>query len=200
MAKLLQINSGIFSDNSQSSKLADKITEQWSSKYADGAVIKYDFAVDHVPHLDGHTMQAFMTPDVERSPEQQEAVALSDKFIAELKEADTVVLGVPLYNLSVPSTLKAWFDHICRAGITFSYSETGPVGLLENKKVVIAAARGGVYAGTPYDTQTEWLKHIFGLIGITDLEFIYYEGAAYGEEQAAAALAKAHEEVAKLAF
>lgn len=201
MATLLQINSGIFSDNSQSSKLANNVASEWLAKNSDGRVIKHDFAAPPVPHLDAATMGAFMTPEDQRSPEQAALAKISDEYIAEVMDADIIVLGVPLYNLSVPSTLKAWFDQICRAGVTFRYTPEGQLeGMVPDKKVVIAAARGGLYEGTEFDTQTHWLRHIFGLIGISQVEFIYVEGVAISEETAAEAIEKAHSHVESMEF
>ncbi|AJQ96888.1 FMN-dependent NADH-azoreductase [Gynuella sunshinyii] len=201
MATLLQINSGVFSDNSQSSKLANQIVSTWAAKNPEGAVVKHDLTSFEIPHLDSATIGAFFTPADQRSDEQKQAVALSDQLIAEVKAADIIVVGVPMYNLSIPSPLKAWIDHICRAGETFKYNEQGqPVGLVGDKKVIIAAARGGLYEGSAYDTQTEWLKHIFGLIGITSLEFVYAEGLAMGEEKAKEGFANAEQRIESLAI
>ncbi|HEV7819607.1 MAG TPA: NAD(P)H-dependent oxidoreductase, partial [Burkholderiales bacterium] len=106
--------------------------------------------------------------------------------------------GVPMYNFDVPSTLKAYFDHVARAGVTFSYTAQGPVGRLTGKKVYVFATRGGIYAGQPHDTQTAYLKNFFGLLGITDIEFVYAEGIAISPASKEAALAKAHLAVAQL--
>ena len=109
------------------------------------------------------------------------------------------MLGLPLYNFGIPSTLKAWIDHIARAGETFRYTEAGPVGLLTGKKVYVLAARGGRYAGTPLDSQTDYIRNFFGFLGMTDVEFVYAEGLAMGEEPKQTALAQAHQQLEKLA-
>ena len=115
-------------------------------------------------------------------------VAYSDALIDEIKRADVVVLGLPMYNFGIPSTLKAYFDHIARAGVTFRYTEKGPVGLLAGKKVVAFAARGGSYAGTPRDTQTPYIQDFLRLLGITDVQFVYAEGLSINEASKQAAL------------
>ena len=112
--------------------------------------------------------------------------------------ADTIVLGVPMYNFDVPSTLKAYFDHIARAGVTFRYTANGLEGLLKGKTVYVFASRGGMYAGKPFDTQTGYLKNFLGLLGITDVRFVYAEGIAISAESKQAALANAQDEVARL--
>jgi FMN-dependent NADH-azoreductase len=119
---------------------------------------------------------------------QKQAVALSDELIAELEVADTIVLAVPMYNFSIPSTLKAWIDHVARRGRTFRYTEKGPEGLLKNKKVFVLVARGGVYSkGTPYaafDFQEPYLRTVLGFLGMTDVTFVHFEGLAMGPEAA----------------
>jgi len=104
-----------------------------------------------------------------------------------------------MYNFGVPSVLKAYFDHVARAGVTFRYTEKGPIGLLTGKKVYVLAARGGLYAGTPKDSQTGYVRDFLGFLGLTDIEFVYAEGLAMGEASKQAALGKAHEALEQLA-
>ncbi|HQY47645.1 MAG TPA: NAD(P)H-dependent oxidoreductase, partial [Usitatibacteraceae bacterium] len=111
----------------------------------------------------------------------------------------TIVIGLPMYNFGIPSTLKAYFDHVARAGVTFKYTEKGPVGLLGGKRAVILAARGGLYAGTPMDTQSAYVRDFLRFVGIDDVRFVYAEGLAMGEGPRAEALAKAGDEIARLA-
>jgi FMN-dependent NADH-azoreductase len=122
-----------------------------------------------------------MTDPAERSEAQAALAKVSDTYVAQVQAADTIVLGVPMYNFGVPSALKAWIDRIARAGVTFKYTDTGPVGLLSDKKIIVAAARGGMYAGTPADTQTPYLTSFFNFLGLTDIEFVYAEGLAMGD-------------------
>ena len=150
-----------------------------------------DLAVDPVPHLDAGRFAAFLAKPEERTGEQQAVVSYSDALIDELKRADIVVLGLPLYNFGVPSALKAYFDHIGRAGATFRYTEKGPVGMLTGKKVYVFAARGGFYAGTPNDTQTPYIRAFLSFIGMSDIEFVYAEGLAISEASKQASLSKA---------
>ena len=114
-------------------------------------------------------------------------------------DADVLVLGVPMYNFGAPSTLKAYFDRIARAGVTFRYTASGPEGLLTGKKAYIFATRGGLYAGTPLDSQTTYVRDFLGFLGITDVEFIYAEGLNMGEPSKQAALANAQERLEELA-
>ena len=119
-------------------------------------------------------------------------------LIDELSRADVIVIGLPMYNFGVPSTLKAYFDHIARAGVTFRYTDKGPVGLLRGKKVFVFAARGGLYAGTPRDTQTPYVRDFLSFLGMDDVEFIYAEGLALGDEHQKKALDRAHAAIDRL--
>ena len=134
-----------------------------------------------------------------KDPAQAARVRLDDALIAELRAADVIVLGVPMYNFGVPSTLKAYFDHVARAGVSFRYTPDGPVGLLGSKRAYVFATRGGRYAGTEADLQTAYLRQFLGFIGIRDVEFIYVEGLALGAEQRERAVAAANERIEQLA-
>lgn len=198
MKTLLQINTSLFSGAGQSSKLADQFVARWIAANPDGEVIVRDLARDPVPHLTAERFQAFTTKPEARTAEQQAHVAASDALIAEIEQADTIVLGLPMYNFGIPSTLKAYFDHIGRAGVTFRYTEKGPVGLLTGKKVYVFATRGGLYQGTPLDTQTGYVRDFLKFVGLGDMEFVYAEGLAMGEAPKNAALANAGAEIARL--
>ena len=126
-------------------------------------------------------------------------VEYSDALIAQLRSADVLVLGLPMYNFGVPSQLKAYFDHVARAGETFRYTSQGPVGLLTGKRAYIFAARGGRYAGTPLDTQTGYVRDFLHFIGIERVEFVYAEGLAMSEESKSSGLARASERIEQLA-
>ena len=141
----------------------------------------------------------FLAKPGERSRTQDDVVAYSDALIAELKRADVIVLGLPMYNFGVPSQLKSYFDHIARAGETFRYTANGPVGLLGGKKAYVFAARGGLYAGTALDTQTSYVRDFLRFVGIADVEFVYAEGLAISPESKAAGLARATAEIERLA-
>lgn len=199
MQKLLQLKTSLFSNQGQSSQLSDAFVAAWHASRPGSEVTLRDFAVDPVPHLDGAGFQAFLSKVEERTAEQQAKVAYSDALIAELQVADVLVIGLPMYNLGIPSTLKAWIDHVARAGVTFRYTATGPQGLLAGKKAYVFATRGGRYAGTAFDTQTDFVRNFLGFIGITDVEFVYAEGLNMGDESRTGSLTAAHSELARIA-
>jgi FMN-dependent NADH-azoreductase len=198
MKTLLQIQSSIFSDGGQSSQIARRYVTAWRAANPGGRVIMRDLAKEPVPHLDGARVGAFFAKPEERTPEQQAVIRYSDALIDELKQADVVVIGVPTYNFGIPSTLKTYFDHVARAGVTFRYTEKGPVGLLTGKKVFVFAARGGMYAGTPNETQTPFLRTFLGFIGLADVTFVYAEGLAISDAAKQQGIARAQAEVDRL--
>ena len=195
---LLQLNTSLYSEGGQSSRLASEFVAAWAARNPGAAVTTRDLAREPVPHLTGERFQAFIAKPEERTLAQQAIVAESDALVAELARADAIVLGLPLYNFGVPSTLKAYFDHVARTGVTFRYTAQGPVGLLTGKKAYVFATRGGLYAGTPGDTQTAYVRQFLGFLGITDVEFVYAEGLAISEESKAAAIARAQQTLARL--
>jgi FMN-dependent NADH-azoreductase len=199
MSTLLQLNTSMFSEGGQSSRLADSFVAAWRASHPGARVIARDLGRDPVPHLSAERFQSFVAQPQARSAEQQAVVDFSDALIAELRSADVIVLGLPMYNFGVPSTLKSYFDHIARAGVTFRYSEQGPVGLLTGKKAYVFATRGGLHAGTPLDTQTAYVRNFLRFIGIEDVEFIYAEGLSLGDSSKLNALARAQVELAELA-
>ena len=198
MKTLLKLNSSLYSSAGASANLADDFVRAWKKEHPQAEVINRDLARDPVPHLTEERFGAFLAKPSDRTAEQQTAVDYSDTLIAELKRADVIVLGLPMYNFGVPSTLKAYFDHVARAGVTFSYTANGPVGLLTNKKVYVIATRGGQYAGTPFDNETPYIRQFLGFLGLTDIEFVYAEGLAMGEEAKNAALARAKASITEL--
>lgn len=189
---LLQINTSIFSAGGQSSLLADRFVSTWRAANPGGRLIVRDLARDPVPHIDAERFGAFIAKPGERSPAQQGIAAQSDALIDEIREADVIVLGLPLYNFGLPSTLKAYFDHIARAGITFRYTDKGPIGLMTGKMVYVFATRGGLYAGTTRDTQTPYVRDFLAFLGMREVEFVYAEGLAISEAAKQKALAEAH--------
>jgi len=178
MPTLLQINTSLFSESGQSTRLANEFVARWKEKHPDGRVIMRDLARDPVPHLTAEAFRGFGAEPGTRTPEQLAAVALSDALIDELKRADLIVLGLPMYNFGVPSTLKAYFDYVARAGVTFRYTENGSVGLLAGRRAIVFAARGGIYAGTAADTETRYVEQFLDFIGIAPVTFVYAEGLA----------------------
>jgi len=200
MKTLLQIRSSLFSDNGQSSQLANRFVASWLAANPGGRVVVRDLALEPVPHLDAARFGAFLSKPGERTPEQEAVLAYSDRLIDELRRADLVVLGLPMYNFGVPSMLKAYFDHLARAGVTFRYTEKGPVGLLTGKQVYVFAARGGLYAGTPNDTQTPYVRNFLGFLGMSDVEFVYAEGLNISPASKEENLAKANAAADQLAL
>ncbi|MES2672649.1 MAG: NAD(P)H-dependent oxidoreductase [Pseudomonadota bacterium] len=184
MNTLLQIKSSLFGDNGNSSNLSNEFVQSWLAKHTNGKVVVRDLAEEAVPHLNAAQVSAFFTPAEERNELQQSFVDYSDLLIDELKKADAIVIGVPLYNFGIPSTLKAYFDQLARAGVTFQYSETGPVGLLADKPVHIIAARGGFHMGKTSDSQTAYLNTFLNFLGLKSIHYIYAEGLNLTAEKA----------------
>lgn len=200
MITLLQINASLNNGGGQSSQLANQFVAAFRARHPEAKVILRDVAAaDPVPHLDAERFGAFTAKPEERTARQRAVVAYSDALVDELRQAEVIVLGLPMYNFGVPSQLKAYFDHVARAGVTFKYTETGPVGQLTGKKVYAFATRGGLYAGTPLDTQTGYVRDFLGFLGMRDVEFVYAEGLAVSPQSREAGLAKAAAEIARLA-
>jgi FMN-dependent NADH-azoreductase len=199
MKTLLQINASMFADNSQSTRLADQFVAAWRANNPDAQVVVRDLGREPVPHLTAERFGAFLAGADARTPEQAAVAAYSDMLIDELKRADVVVFGLPMYNFGVPSTLKAYFDHVARAGVTFRYTATGPEGLLTGKEAYIFATRGGLYAGTPRDTETTYMRDFLRFLGIEAVRFVYAEGLAMDAGKKASALAEAQRSIDRLA-
>lgn len=195
MKNILVINSSISGSNGNSNKLVQFLLAQLSG----AQVTEIDLNAQPLPHLEMSEIGAWMTPAAERSREQQALAARSDELIAKIEAADAIVFGVPMYNFALPSQLKALLDRLARAGVTFKYTETGPVGLLKDKPVIFALARGGIYANTPADSQVPFLKTFFNFIGLTQLHFVYAEGLNMGPEAAEKGLAAAQQQLTELA-
>jgi FMN-dependent NADH-azoreductase len=206
MKTYLQLNSSLHGTESQSSQLARQFIETLvrTDRSADmsavsARVVVRDLANQPLPHLTAERFTAFVTAPEQRTADQARIVAESDSLVAELAAADVIVIGLPMYNFGVPSTLKAYFDHIARAGVTFRYTANGPEGLLRGKRAFVIATRGGRHAGTPSDLQSAYVRQFLGFIGITDVEFIYAEGLAMGEDSRTAAIVEAGKRIEQLA-
>lgn len=195
--RVLVITSSILAENGQSIALANRFIEQANAR-ANIDVTQRDVVKNALPHLDISELGAWQVAGAERTAEQRALASRSDELLAELRTTDVLVLAVPMYNLGIPSQLKAWFDRVLRAGETFRYAENGPQGLVEGKRAIILAARGGQYAGTEFDSQTPHLKTMLGLMGITDVNVVYAEGLNMGEQQRAAALKEAFQAIDQL--
>lgn len=198
MKNILVITASIFGQDGQSSQLVTKTLDKLTRQHPEARVEIRDLAKEPVPHLDAERFGAFLAAQGEPTAEQAKVLTYSDELIAEFKQADAVLLGVPMYNFGVPSVLKAYFDHIARAGVTFRYTENGPEGLLDDKPVYVLAARGGIYAGTPNDSQTPFLRSFLGFLGLKSVEFVYAEGLNMGDDSKAQALDKADNHIEAL--
>ncbi|UOQ71603.1 FMN-dependent NADH-azoreductase [Hymenobacter cellulosilyticus] len=171
---------------SYSTQLADGLVEKLVAENPGSSVTVRDLTKQLFPHLEEVHLQSFFTPAEGRSTEQQAAVRHSDEAIAELLAADTIVIGAPLYNFGIASTLKAWIDHIARAGLTFRYSAAGPEGLVKGKKVYVAMSSGGVYSEGPmaaYDFVVPYLKSVLAFLGMTDVTVVRVEGTSIPDLQ-----------------
>ena len=181
MPTLLQITSSPLK-SSISTELTSEFVKSWQSRNPDGTVVSRNVAESSLKPIDQNWIGAAYTPDEAQTPEQKALLVHSDALIAELKEADEIVIGAAMHNFSIPSTLKLWIDLIARRGKTFSYGANGPEGLLKGKKATVVIASGGVYtAGTPagsYDFVEPYLRAVLGFLGITDVMFVTAYGAA----------------------
>ena len=182
MPILLKLDSSPMGERSTSRKLTEKFANSWLKAHPGGNIIDRDLATSHLPVVDGQWVGAAYTPAEARTAEQTKALAISDSLIADLQQADEYVIGVPMHNFGIPSTLKLWIDQIARVGKTFSFSENGPKGLLTGKKATLLLASGGVYgagsAMASMDFVTPYLRAVFAFLGITDVTIIAAEGTA----------------------
>ena len=177
--KILHLVSSPREESSMSIKLGNAIIEKLKTVNPESSLTVRNLAKSAFPHLEEVHLSSFFTPAENHTPELVEAVKHSDEAIAELKNADVIVIGVPMYNFGIPSNLKAWIDHIARAGKTFTYTAKGPEGLLKNKKVYLAISSGGVYSPEPmkaYDFTESYLRALLGFLGITDITAFRVEG------------------------
>lgn len=172
---LLRIDSSLAGSDSMSSQLMDQLIVGLS-QHQHTNVVHRQLANESVPHLDSEWISSLMGDKTQLTDEQKVKRNYSDEQINQVKEADIIVIGAPMYNFSVPSVLKAWFDHIARAGETFRYTANGPEGLLTNKKVYLVTTRGGIHAGKPSDTLIPFVENFLSFVGLTDVEVIFAEG------------------------
>jgi FMN-dependent NADH-azoreductase len=179
MKQILHIISSPRVEVSASRKLGNAILEKIQEKYPDSAVKERDLTKNLVPLLEDVHINSFFTPAESRSPEQETINQYSEGLISELQEADIIIIESPMYNFSVPATLRAYFDYTSRAGYTFSYDENGPKGLLNNKKLYVAFSSGNIYSEGPYqsyDSNVPYVKNVFGFYGVTDVSVFRAEG------------------------
>lgn len=191
---ILQITSSVRGNDSESTRVTNLVVDKLVSGKPGAKVVRRDFGAQPHPVLDGAAVGALFTPADQRTPEQAARVALDDALIAEAQAADVIVIGAPMYNFGMPVQLKNWFDAIARSGVTFRYTESGPEGLLKNKKVYVATARGGVYPAEA-DPQVPHIRMLLNFLGLTDHTFIYSSGLNMGPEAAAKGQQAANEAV-----
>jgi FMN-dependent NADH-azoreductase len=180
---VLEINASARQEGSISRHLVDDLVAALQDRYAGTRITRRDIAAG-LPFISEDWVRANFTPEEERSTRDRNILALSDELVSELEAADVVVIGAPIYNFSVPATLKAWIDMVARARKTFRYTETGVEGLLKGKKAFVVVPSGGVPVGSAMDFATPYLRHVLGFIGITDVEIIGAQGADRGNDAA----------------
>jgi FMN-dependent NADH-azoreductase len=200
MKSLLVINSSAAREGSVSRELVEFAVDRLLQDAPQTEVVRRDLGSNPVPHLVVDTLNGVRGTPI--SEAERQARALSDELIAELRAADTVVIGAPMYNFGVTTSLRAWFDHVLRAGETFSYSADGPKGLLGGKRVIVIESRGGLYSEGPaavMDFQEPYLRHLLNFVGISDVTFVHAEKIGYGPDARAAALNSARASIEALA-
>ena len=201
MTKVLVVDSAATGDESVSRKLTRQFAELLTQRDPSASIVRRDVGAAPIPHLTSATVGTIRGAEP-ATDEARAALALSDRLIAEVKEADVIVIGAPMYNFGMSSTLKAWFDHVLRARVTFQYTANGPEGLVTGKKAIVVESRAGLYSEGPMvamDSQEPHLRNLLGFMGITDVTFVRAEKLAFGPEAAAAAIADAVEQLAGLA-
>ena len=194
--KILQVNTSARTEGANSTRVASSIVERIRSRQPKSSLKVRDLAKEPIPVLDAAALGALFTEAGKRTPEQAAVVALFDELIGEVKEADILVLGVPMYNFGNSVQLKSWIDAIARAGVTFRYTPDGPVGLLKGKTAFVALARGGRHRGTPGDAQATYMKTVLAFLGITDVRLVYAEGLNMGPDEMLRGFAEAEAEIA----
>jgi FMN-dependent NADH-azoreductase len=199
MSRVLVIESSARQQGSVSRELTQQFIANWQAAHSGDQIQVRDLAVEPVPHLDATLLGGWMTPSEQQSEAEKAALARSNQLTDELLAADVLVLAAPMYNFAIPSTLKAWLDHVLRAGVTFKYTETGPQGLLTGKRAFVLTARGGIYAGSGLDHQEPYLRQALAFIGIHDVQFIHAEGLNMGAEFSEKGLAQAKARLAEVA-
>lgn len=193
MTNILVVNSSALGPHSVSKALVDTTVEKLKASNPDAKIVTRDVGASPIPHLTADNV----VPEPETDG-QKAARKLSDELIGEVQDADIIVIGAPMYNFGIPSTLKAWFDHLLRAGVTFRYTEAGPEGLLKGKRAIVVLSRGGLYSEGPLqvlDAQEPHLSALLGFVGITDVTYVRAEKLAFSPEDREASIANAQNEV-----
>lgn len=181
MTTILRIDSSIKGEASVSRKLLDRTQAHLSQTHAGADVITRDLS-QGVPAIDGAWIGAVFTPAADRSPAQAEIAAYSDALLDEVRAADLLLIGLPVYNFGVPAQLKSWVDHLARKGETFQYTEAGPEGLLKGKRAIVVLSSDGTKFGSEIDFASGWLRHMLGFFGITDVDFVHADQMVFDAE------------------
>ncbi|MEK1888683.1 MAG: FMN-dependent NADH-azoreductase [Phyllobacterium sp.] len=203
MSSILLVTSSPRGAASHSTRVATELAQKLQAKTPSSKIVNRDLASNPLPHIDADYSSGIYTPAESRSPRQHSVVGVSDAIVDELFAADAIVIATGLINFNITSTLKAWVDHIARAGKTFSYGAEGPKGLVTGKKVYIVIASGGVYSSGPaaaFDHAVPYLKTALGFLGMTDVEVVRIEGVAMGPEAEAKAVSSALDQTSDLAL
>jgi FMN-dependent NADH-azoreductase len=201
MTKVLIVDSAATGDESVSRKLTRQFAELLTQRDPSAGIVRRDVGTDPVPHLTSATVGTIRGAEP-ATDEARAALDLSDRLIAEIEDADVIVIGAPMYNFGISSTLKAWFDHVLRAGITFRYSAEGPEGLVKGKRAIVVETRAGFYSEGPasaMDHQEPHIRTLLGFMGVTDVTFVRAEKLAFGPDAASAAVAEAAGELGAFA-
>jgi FMN-dependent NADH-azoreductase len=190
---ILHVTSSSRGNASYSNRVASEVLGELVARNPGATVTTRNVAAEPLAHIDDDFVAATRSPNGPQTERQRALLAQSDALVDELFAADVIVIGAPMINFSIPSTLKAWIDNVARAGRTFSYSEAGPKGLVTGKQVIIVGARGGVYseAARPMDFQVPYLKSVLGFLGMTDVDVLEVDGTAYGPDVAEKAVVAA---------
>jgi FMN-dependent NADH-azoreductase len=196
MSNVLVLNSSVLGHSSVSRELVEEVVARLTELDPGATVVHRDLGAAPIPHLASANVAGVRGEPV--TDAERIARALSNELITELRNADTIVIGAPMYNFSISTGLRAWFDYVLRAGETFSYSESGPKGLLADKRVIVIASRGGFYSegqAKAFDFQEPYLNHLLGFMGLTDVTFIHAERMGFGPDARGAALRSAKQKI-----
>jgi len=199
MQQILVIQSSARQTGSLSREYTANLVAKLQAQHPEAEVVTRDIGAQPLPHLDENLLGGWMKPGDQQTSAEKAANSLSHELVDELLASDLVVIGSPMYNFGITSTLKSWFDHVLRAGRTFKYTETGPVGLTPDRKVYVVTSRGGRHQGMPQDHQQPYITTAFGFIGIKDVTFVHVEGQSMGDVEAGKGRAEADKAMAEIA-
>lgn len=198
MNRMLVVQSSLNEDESQSNQLTHYFSELWQHSFPGGSVLIRDVVKRPVSHLSAERLKAITMSEKQTLKKRCSIVEEADIFLQEVVSADVIVLGAPMYNYSIASQLKSWFDHLARAGVSFKYTEKGPVGLLGSKPVIVISTKGGHFQGKGIDHQSPFIKQFFEFIGIHETYFVHVEGLDLGKEVQKESIKEAKTKIAQI--